>query len=308
MIDNLLIVWRNNYGLTRDAALIGGVLSALGQIKFVETKGRGLWARCFSRKIARRAFHFERVHRIWFSAAHEHVLIPNQEHFPLRHLPRLKRISKVFAKTRHAEEIFNKLGMPTVYIGFTSQDCLLNEVEKDWSRFFHLAGASIAKGTESILKLWGRHPEWPELVLVQKEKRAPAKVPPNVTLISEYLDDRKLQEIQNACGVHLCPSRAEGWGHYLIEALSCGAVVVTTDAPPMNEHIMPECGIMVPYAAIEPRNLGTYYHVDEAALERTIQNLIDRPDAEKADLGQKARERYLAIDSAFHARIAGILA
>jgi glycosyltransferase involved in cell wall biosynthesis len=180
-------------------------------------------------------------------------------------------------------------------------------VAKDFNRFFHLAGGSTLKGTEDVIALWAQHPEWPELSLVQRQSIAAGAVPKNVNLISGYMDDTALQVLQNGCGVHLCPSRAEGWGHHLVEGLSVGAVVVTTDAPPMNEHVDAGCGVLVPFERSEPRHLGTNFYVDPRALEAAIERIIAMPDAEKRMLGEAARRRYEAIDSGFRKRVRDLL-
>ena len=38
--------------------------------------------------------------------------------------------------------------------------------------------------------------------------------------------------------VHICPSAREGFGHYINEARSVGAVVLTIDAAPMSEFVV----------------------------------------------------------------------
>ncbi|MDI6027120.1 glycosyltransferase [Corticibacterium sp. UT-5YL-CI-8] len=306
--DWLFVARDNNYGLTRDVELLmQAIRHAGGTASFATVRSRGLFDILLRRRVAKRVVHVERIFPRWFAGGDENWLIPNQERFPRRHLKRLHRIDRVLAKTRHAEAIFSSLGIPTSYLGFTSEDRLDATIEKNWRRFFHLAGGSTLKGTEDILELWRAHPEWPELVLVQKADNAPKTVPANVTLLSGYLDDAELKRLQNACGIHLCPSRSEGWGHHIVEGLSVGAVVVTTDAPPMNEHIDAGCGVVVAARRSEPRHLGTNYFVDPAVLEQAVGGLIAAGDSAKAELGLHARKRYEEIAAAFARAVSSVM-
>lgn len=306
--DVLIVARANNYGLTRDAAILERVLTGAGvRAACTTTRELGLLASLSGRRRAGIVLHVERVHRRWLRAGGEQWLMPNQERFPRRHLRRLARIDRVLAKTRHAEAIFNEAGARTcTYTGFTSEDRLDSAVEKDRRRFFHMAGGNTLKGTEALLRLWAAHPEWPELVLRQKPADAPRSLPDNVTLYGDYLEDTELRALQNACGIHLCPSQSEGWGHHIVEAMSTGAVVLTTDAPPMNEIVTPDTGLLVPATHSEPRHLGRRYFVDEEALERAIEDLIVMPAEDSSRIGAAARERYRLLDRGFQERLAGL--
>ncbi|MDO9414752.1 glycosyltransferase [Pararhizobium sp.] len=305
MLETLIIGKDSKFGLTKDITILEDAIRRAGttSIDSVGIRDRSLIDRLLRRKRAGTAIHIERVFPRWLSAADRHILIPNQERFPHRHLRRLRKIDLVLAKSHHAVEIFRSHGATTDYLGFTSEDLLDTSVERDWDGFFHLAGGSTLKGTEDLLALWDKHPEWPMLTVVQKEHLKPAHIPANVHHISAYVSDQDLRVLQNRLGIHLCPSRAEGWGHYLVESMALGALILTTDAPPMNEHVSAESAVLVSYDRTEPRRIGTSFFVDQAALEAKIEMIIAMPLATKQAFGEAARRAYLEIDRDFHARI-----
>lgn len=246
----------------------------------------------------------ERIKTRWLRRARRVVLIPNQERYPERQVGLLRRADHVLVKSRHAQEIFSRHHPSVRYVGFTSVDRRLDDVAPDYARFFHLAGGSSLKGTATLLEVWARHPEWPLLTVLYHRDDPLGDVPRNVRVMREYVSDAELQLLQNSSGVHLCPSRSEGWGHYIVEAMSCAAVVVTTDGPPMNEIVQPDRGVLVPCTRTEPRKLGINYYVDPAALEAAIAALLEQPDGEKARLGRAARAWFEANDRAFGERLA----
>jgi glycosyltransferase involved in cell wall biosynthesis len=109
--------------------------------------------------------------------------------------------------------------------------------------------------------------------------------------------------LQNTHAFHLCPSETEGYGHYIVEALSVGAVVVSVDAPPMNELVTPEHGILAPFARTGTQRLATTYFFDDEGMEATIERLLALPDVECNALGRRARGWYEQNDRAFRSRI-----
>ncbi|WAC20198.1 glycosyltransferase [Luteolibacter sp. SL250] len=302
-----LILGRSNgVGLDRDASLVADALTGTGMEAVVPPlRGVGAWLSPRCRGDV--AIHLERVAPWWKWKARCHFLIPNQERFPRRLLGTLGMIDHVLCKSRHAAEVFSKHHSSVHYMGFTSEDRMLPHVERDYGRFFHLAGRSTLKNTELILELWRDHPEWPELTLVQHPDNAPSSVPRNVRLFDQYLPDEHLRELQNSHGVHLCPSLSEGWGHYIVEAMSCRAVAVVTDAPPMNELVAPGRGMTVRVDRSEPRHLGWNFHAAREALEGAIQYLVDAPPDEKRTMGDRARLWFEENSVAFRSRFAELV-
>ncbi|MCX8497284.1 MAG: glycosyltransferase [Akkermansiaceae bacterium] len=308
MIKTALILGRNNgVGLDRDASLLADALTDLGiDVKCPRLKNfRDVISREYQ---ADAAFHLERVAPWWWQRkAGTHYLIPNQERFPKRLIGKLERIDTVLCKSHHAEAIFAELHPRVSYMGFTSPDRHFAGANPDDQRFFHLAGRSTLKNTSLLLELWKQHPEWPTLTLVQHPENAPQHVPPNVILVDRYLPDSDLKLLQNSHGIHLCPSLSEGWGHYIVEAMSCGAVVLVTDAPPMNELVNHTRGIVVPFFQTEPRHLGFNYFADPQALENAITRIMTMAIDERRPLGAEARSWFVTNHSAFKVRLGQLL-
>ncbi|MGJ8656374.1 MAG: glycosyltransferase [Akkermansiaceae bacterium] len=292
-----IIARSNGVGLDSDVGILKATLESAGYtVTFSHCRAKSLLFRIS--KLFSKTHQFdvniflERIFPNWIPAAKINLLIPNQERFPHRHLSRLKKINHILCKSQHAQQIFLKHHPSSHFIGFTSKDTHLPDITPDYNQFFHLAGRSTLKGTDTILKLWSQNPHWPTLNLVQHQDNAPESVPENVNLIAKYLTTEELYHLSNTCGIHLCPSLSEGWGHYIVEAMSSSSVVLTTDAPPMNELISKHRGILCPYSHSEPRHLGTNFHVDEQALQAHIENIISMSTEDKSTIANQARSWF----------------
>lgn len=318
-----IITQDNNSGLSRDAAILTRILTEAGFQVTVYPLGKPTIAHKFQRiatylhQAASYTFtanppydinlFLETVVPSWFSYARINCLIPNQEWFRPEWLPNLPPFDYILCKTKFAQRIFDELRCRTEFISFTSIDQFNDQYPKNYDRFFHIPGSSVQKGTKTIIKLWQRHPEWPSLTIRQNPKKGSPAIAPNIDYITEYLDDEVLREYQNAHGIHLCPSEAEGFGHYIGEAMSCKAVTITTNAPPMNELIAPERGLLADYNRTQVQGLGINYYVDSEALEQKIDEVLGMDWATKKQLGEKARDWYEQNDQFFRRRIVEVL-
>ncbi len=300
-----IVTQSNGVGLDRDANILSTALIANGyDVTLSSARGISVLNHWLPSKNKYRINLFlERVFPRWIRSADVNILIPNQERFPKRHLARLKMIDYVFCKSRHALEIFSKHHRGCHYLGFTSLDFYDEQSSTTHVNFLHLAGRSTLKGTETVLKLWHEHPEWPPLTLLQNRDKLSKSVPDNIYLISEYLDDSRIKRLYNEHLIHICPSRSEGWGHYIVEAMACKRVVVTTDGPPMNEIIAAGRGIVIDVERTEGRHLGTNYYVDPRALETAIETIITSSESSIKELGDAARDWMLHNHEEFVERL-----
>jgi hypothetical protein len=320
MISVHLLARDNGAGLSRDLDILAGALGAAGFDLTVSAIGQGglrrqmralsLRTRFFMSGLRGRARRFDvnvMDERIWPSfarLARRNVLMPHPEWFKLEWRANLRVLDRVFAKTHHAVPIFEAEGCATEFVGFTSLDRRLADVARELS-FFHLGGRSTNKGSQAILDLWLTRPAWPMLTMIQRAPlKRPQALPANVRLITDYLDDDALRRLQNAHLFHLCPSDTEGFGHHLVEGMSVGAIVLATDAPPMNEMVTPERGVLAGYSRTGRQQLATTYHVDPAALEAGVERMLAFDAGERRALSERARAWWEDNDRAFGARLA----
>lgn len=225
----------------------------------------------------------------------------------------ISKADGALCKTRHAVPKLNPLLNDVEYIGFTSVDRYSPmEEPRDWNAFLHLAGKSPFKGTRVLLDTWLQHPEWPSLTVVQapvtggttmsRTIRNTEVVAPNIRHILRRLGEDELLQLQNTHGIHIQPSDAEGFGHVIVEAMSTGALVVTTDAPPMNEFIDPTRGVMVPYSKSEPYRRDARYYADNRDIEEAVECIFAMSIGERKRRGEAARRWFLDNDVNFKQR------
>jgi glycosyltransferase involved in cell wall biosynthesis len=215
----------------------------------------------------------------------------------------------IVCKTKQAYKILTDM-LPDkniIYTGFTSIDRYNPKIQKDYTKFIHVAGKSPWKGTRSLIDTWKLHPEWPQLTLVwrqdsfgtQLDPQEISKIP-NIKFMNGFLSDQKLDELVNLCGLHICPSEHEGFGHYINEARSVKAVVLYTDAPCMNEFFTENIGIPIQSHQIEIINtICPVYRSTIQDIEKAVSTAINTDIVTLRKMGERARECYLSDDSKF---------
>jgi len=328
-----IVGWDNGGGLSRDIDILCSVLKEFGWTAVINgrtarAKNQRLLERVVDRArtqvgkvaVSRRLktapydlnLHLEDVNLLFMPLAKRNVLIPNQEWFRETTLAHLGSMDEVWVKTRLAERIFSNLGCKVRFLGWMGSDRrqVVPSVCKTLAGL-HIAGASLWKGTETVLDVWSENSEWPLLRILRRTrgydgrsipwcKRASAS---NIQIITDRVDDEMLKTIQNDVAIHVCPSEAEGFGHTILEAMSVGAVVITSDAPPMNEIVTPKTGLLVAVDRTESMGLGRRYFVSRGDLARTIDKALRMSEEARDSLGRAARASFEANNAAFRVRL-----
>lgn len=278
----------NGVGLTSDMDLLEGVLVEAGyQVHRLHWRQNSM-TRCDI------AIFLEMYNPSLARYARKRVGIFNLEWFPASWRPHLRSFDQLWSKSREAETMFAKYGFRSHYTGFMTKDLYDPAVAKT-ETCLHLRGKSSLKGTEYLLEAWQAFDDLPHLTIIAND---PLFVPDNVTVLPRIPQPELVRQM-NTHRIHLCPSKSEGWGHYITEGMSTGAIVITTDASPMNEHVQPDRGLLLPVRGTMPRHMAHEYHTSPVDLANAVRDAMTMHPAHRAAISMNARQHILDANKSF---------
>ncbi|MDP9267269.1 MAG: hypothetical protein M3P27_02955 [Acidobacteriota bacterium] len=287
---NVITNLANGVGLERDYILLRGELERLGhQVAGVQFNGAE------DASPADVNVFLETVEPRFFAAAGRQWAVPNPEWWFQGWNKFLPAFEHVLAKTHDCERIFAASGKAK-YLGWRSRDLLAPEQRRS-PDFLHVAGKSQAKNTAPVLAAWGKAAFKARLTVISECYRLPRIA--GVRMQRRITDDQ-LRQAMNLHQFHLLPSAYEGWGHALHEGMGVGAVMITTDAPPMNEF---GAAVLVPAAASGRQHAAPMAMVEPDALIAAVEQALRLTPQEIAEHSARARERFLADAAGFTERL-----
>jgi glycosyltransferase involved in cell wall biosynthesis len=244
----------------------------------------------------------------------ENWIFPNPEWWNPINDRFLPQFSKVCCKTMDCYRIWcAKVGADKcLYTGFEARDLYDPTIPRE-NRFLHVAGESEYKNTEAVITAW-KSGNWGikpfPLTVVTRQKRYQDMClgltddrKDRITLVHRA-DEGELKRLMNSHRFHILPSSYEGYGHAAHEGIGCGALMITTDAPPMSEF----GGIMgdwkVPCVNKSPRALAQLAMVNFSgvmvAAMKAVSAATNLPFLERKS--QEARQAFLTEREAFRKR------
>lgn len=274
------ITRNNGYGLTKDVQVLREALDghAMDFTDWSRPRNSGRWDW---------NVHLELSNPAHFRTGTINALVPNPEWFDMRWMPHLSGYDIILAKTRDCERIFKELHPKVVYIGWTSPDPGMT-VDYEMRGAVHCRGNSSSKGTVELMRAAGGA-GLPITILTKVRLRETA--PKGVTVKVGHMPDAAYAEHRRT-PIHLCPSSYEGFGHYINEARAMGAVIVTTDAAPMDELVTTDFGILVPACGTRQAHTATESIVCVDSLHDALRACSQLDTDTKRTLGAMARQAY----------------
>ncbi|CAK4612983.1 hypothetical protein LEN26_010694 [Aphanomyces euteiches] len=173
---------------------------------------------------------------------------------------------------------------------------------------FHANGRSTQKNTPKILDCWHDRPDMPMLHVYSNDEPSNTTywnhfkkmTPLNLKYHNgEFIEPAQFGKLMAEASVILCPSITEGFGHYINQARAAGALVVTTDAVPMNEFIDVNSGVLVKNAVARPTHSKVLMGNDDTEFDVTPNDICAAMDEilamtpqERAQKAREGQQRY----------------
>jgi Glycosyl transferases group 1 len=285
-----IVTNNNGIGLELDARLLGEWLSRHGHEAFVFPYDQPLPVAQYDVAILLEVCVPEVVNlapRMWYFV--------NQEWLKPEFIQFLKtKVERIFVKTKVAEEILHETFQKVSYVGFLTRDQYDPAVVRERS-FLHIGGNGGYRNTQAVIEAWRSYRYWngpgaadAELTVVSNSNEVSFEPTPGVTFIKRATD-AEIRRLQNSHIYHLYPSATEGWGHALHEALSVGAVLLTTDAAPMNEF---GAAFTVPARESRKKNFAYLYGVEAADIRGRVPGMMALRAEEIKVIGGRARYQF----------------
>lgn len=310
-----LITYNNDYGLTQDVNVLIYMLKRhfrdrveIFAVNFFDYKCNYVDLNIF----------LETVSFTLLKYAPINILIPNQEWYYKTWTPYIKYFNKVLVKSDYGETIFRQLLQSqkddpnkVINIGWQSKDKLESKHKKDYTKYLHVCGKSKHKQTQAIVDNWMEG--FPELTVLYSPRDVDLKEKEqdNIKYIRERVSDEELGRLLNESGIHLCCSDTEGFGHYIQEAKSVRSVIVTLNAPPMNNFVDNNMGFLVKYRNKKPvkNALGSKFIMDGNDFQTAIKKVMkvqQEDEGKLKEMGELARKSYLETCKRFRETIKDI--
>lgn len=171
---------------------------------------------------------------------------------------------------RHAFAFRNHKSVVYIKWGTNIQLYKPSNTKNDRVVFFHSAGMSpIRKGTDLLIKAFFMCKNRKKAkLLLHTQVPLFSKIPEYSNMINVLIEEGSLEiaegtitapGLYNKADVYVYPSRLDGIGLTLMEAIASGLICITSDNAPMNEFIEKDFGMVTPIDYLYSRKDGYYW-------------------------------------------------
>jgi hypothetical protein len=310
---NIISNFQENSGLSHDANLLRAVLTAfIPDVRI--TKVPHMLPECPEAELN---IFLEVISPVLFPFARKNVWIPNPEWTYKTWIPYLQMIDEVWAKTTECHKIFSMMGVKTILTGWSSMDKMWDSShEKNYNKAIVPVGRNIFRYPKPILQAYERirttmpdlYEKLPQLHIVYNPKSMQIFVPDTlsnkVVVHSEMMPESDYNSLLKECGLCVCISLTEGFGHAVNEAMSAGCNVLVSDIQPFKQDLVDEalsCAYYVSrkHTQCHPDCLGILVDSDVQSIISELESYCLVHEEHRRQGSLHARENYVKRHNAW---------
>jgi len=246
---NIISNFGRNTGLNQDTNILRGILTAVFDKDVSIVCVPHIHPHC---EDADANIFIEVVNPSLMPYARKNIWIPNIEWTHRAWEPYLDMMDEIWAKTKEAYDVFGKIAEQKVrYIGWTSIDKVWDQdMKKNYFKAIVPVGKNIFRHPRPLFQAYMRiqadnpqlYTKLPILNVMFWPNHLDVKVPPSiedkVILKNEVLKEKDYDELLKECGLCICLSAAEGFGHAVNEAMSVGCNLILSPIRPFVEDLV----------------------------------------------------------------------
>ena len=300
---NIIGNHKKNTGVSQDAHILHGMIAhVLGQ----DTEFRHVphfYPQCPQAEVN---FFIETINPALFPYAAKNVWIPNPEWTYKTHQPYAEAVDEIWVKTREAETLFAEwVPKATIrYIGWTSIDKVMPP-RKNFHKAIVPVGKNVWRNPLPILQAYHRIHQTnpilfrnlPELHVVYIPQAVnipaiPEVIASKVVLHAGLMEEKEYDELLHECGLCICVSAIEGFGHAVNEAMSAGSIVMLSPIDAFQELTKDALWVSELKRTPHPQCLGALYDVDVKSIIDTLEYYDDMSFLQRKEVSAKMRTLY----------------
>jgi len=308
---NIISNFQTNTGLSQDSNILRGILTAVYGDAVQIFRVPYVFPQCAEADVN---IFLEVVNPSLFSYARRNIWIPNQEWTYQTWIPYITMFDEIWVKTAEARKCFNEASnyKATIkQIGWTSLDKGWNPetVKKNYSKAIVPVGKNIFRNPKPIFQAYMRvktsdpklYSRLPILHVVYSpahvQFHVPSEIEGKVVLKDGVLPQDEYDELLKDCGICICMTAAEGFGHAVVEAMSVGCNLLLSSISPFVDDIVGGVQPGVYYAeqsvtVQQPDRIGILVDSNVSSIIQALTIYVNVPLKEKIENSTFIRDLY----------------
>ena len=317
---NLISNHRPGTEVWQDISIMRGILTAVFDEKIQIQNVQYVQPHCDEADIN---IFIESINPSLFPYAGKNIWITNPEMTSKKGEPYFHIVNEIWVKTHEAEEIFKKLTPTTVrYIGWSS----LNKETPSKKNYFKAIVPLCSSSNREYEPLFKAYQilrvtdsstfyKLPKLNIVYNPQRFDIKVPDDISdyvVLHSNLKDSEYDELLKECGVCICLSKGEGFGHAVNESLASGCNVIVSSIQPFLKDIVGESNLGAWFCDVRERvdnetTYGNSYFSDIQSIVDVLDEYANTSFKKRKEGSEFMRSVYEANHSVWMKNIQAIL-